>query len=408
MSGVANKLLDQMPGGFLCFTEAGLVLTINQTLLDQLGYEPSAVVGRSVESLLTTASQIFYQTHLYPLLKLQGKADEIFLSFRMQNGQSLPVLLSAATVGQGELSTYQCVCLVVRQRQKYDEEMIQAKRVAEQALRENSELAQAKEALEISQQLLDQQLMELEQKNQQLLQFGKLITHDLQEPLRKIMMLADLLGQDVEENQVVSDQKLVSRISQASQTMRELIQRLRKYQLLDSVPLRIEPTDLGQVLLDAKAIVDQQWKAGDSRLIHQGMPLIEGDRSQLVELFVQLMDNSVRFNHHPGHIPVEITVTGQLIEHNSFRSTQGKYRYQEFVRITYSDNGPGLDAGLGDKLFQIHKKASADSLGLGFGLAMSAKIVDNHGGMISANTSGKLKTQFIILLPIRYYSLPKS
>ncbi|QDK77525.1 PAS domain S-box protein [Spirosoma sp. KCTC 42546] len=404
MNGLSDELLNQMPGGYFYFTEEGILLGINQTLLDQLGYDAPDMAGKPVEALLTIASRIFYQTHFYPLLKLQGKADEIFLSLRMKNGQALPVLLNAASLKRDDSRVYQCVCLPVRQRQKYEEEILQSKREAQQALRENKELLEAKQTLEQHQHLLDQQLTELAQKNQQLWQFSKLITHDLQEPLRKITLLADALRQEEGQGLVLDEGKLLDRIMAASQSMRALIRRLGDYLSLEVDPEQIGLIDLQQVVVNASERVSQQHVT-NIRLVTHDLPQIEGDRGQLVNLFIELMTNSVLISHQPAHPPLEITITGQLIEQNSFRSLPGKYRYEEFIRITYSDNGPGLKIGLGDQLFLIHKNTSAGLLKLGFGLAICKKIIDNHGGMISVTPNSGSGAEFVILLPVRHHNL---
>lgn len=404
MNDLSGELLNQMPGGYFYFAEGGILLGINQSLLDQLGYNTPEVVGQSVETLLTIASRIFYQTHFYPLLKLRGKANEIFLSLRMKNGQSLPVLLNAASLKRGDSRVYQCVCLPVHQRQKYEEEILQAKREAQQALLENKELLVAKQTLEQHQQLLDQQLAELAQKNEQLRQFSKLITHDLQEPLRKITLLADALRQEEGQRLALDESKLLGRIMAASQSMRSLIRRLGDYLSLEVDPQQVGQIDLQQVVLKAKERVSQQHTT-EIRLVTGELAQVEGDRGQLVALFIELMTNSVRFTNQPAHSPLEITIAGQLIKHNSFRSLPDKYSYQDFIRITYSDNGPGLKAGLGDQLFLIHKKISAGLLKLGFGLAICKKIIDNHGGMISVTPDSGSGAQFIILLPVRHPTL---
>lgn len=404
MNDWSDELLNQMPGGYFYFAEGGILLGINQTLLDQLGYSTPEVVGQSVEALLTIASRIFYQTHFYPLLKLQGKADEIFLSLGMKNGQSLPVLLNAASLKRGDSRVYQCVCLPVRQRQQYEEEILLAKREAQQALRENKELLEAKQTLEQHQHLLDQQLTELAQKNGQLWQFSKLITHDLQEPLRKITLLADALRQQEGQRLELDEGKLLGRIIEASQSMRALIRRLGDYLSLEVDPERIGLIDLQQVVLNASERVSQQHGT-TVRLVTHDLPQLEGDGGQLVDLFIELMTNSVLFSNQAAHPPLEITITGQLIKHNSFRSLLGKYHYADFIRITYSDNGPGLKIGLGNELFLIHKKSSAGLLKLGFGLAICKKIIDNHGGMISVSPNNSEGAEFIILLPIQYQNL---
>ncbi|GAB4025410.1 sensor histidine kinase [Spirosoma koreense] len=398
---LSTKLLNQLPGGYVCFSDEGILLGINQTLLDQLGYEATEVIGQSIERLLTIASRIFYQTHFYPLLKLQGKAEEIFLSLRMKTGEALPILLNAATIQQDDLLLHQCICLTVRQRQQYEEQILEAKRIAQQAQLENTELIAAKQALEQQQHLLDEQLVELQQKNQEFWQFGKLITHDLQEPLRKITLLADALQQEANGSLVLDEGKLLGRIIDASQRMRELIRRLRDYMLLEAIQYTNHPADIASLVVDAKELVSQQRATTDIQLAIQDLPPIDGDRGQLLELFFQLIDNSVRFRHHPIQGSVEITITGQLVDFNRYRASPGKYHYQPFVQITYTDNGPGIQTELGEKVFQIHKKPGTGLTGLGFGLAICQKVVGNHGGTISLNPASKRGAQFIILLPVQ-------
>ncbi|GAB3914891.1 hypothetical protein GCM10028803_60970 [Larkinella knui] len=397
----STESFDEIPGGYFCFSDEGIVQAINRPLLEQIGYEPGEVVGRPLEALLTIASRIFFQTHLFPLLKLQAKAEEIFLTLRMKNGDSLPVLLNAASTRRGESVVHQCLCLPIRQRQKYEAEILHAKHLAEQALRENSELIEAKQALERHQQQLDEQLVELQQKNQELFQFGKLVTHDLQEPLRKIALLADLLQQQEPQGLTPTADRYLGKIIQASHAIRELIRRLRDYLLLDVSPHRFSRVALKDAILKAQALVGQHRQVSDIRLVTNELPVIDADLGQLVELFRQLIDNSVQFRKQPVQSPVEIRITAQLVEHNRFRSLPGKYNYTEFVRIQYEDNGPGLETGISERVFQIHNRKNPGKDGLGFGLAICKKIVANHEGVISVDAPRPPGARFVILLPVR-------
>ena len=81
-TGAAPAPLDLLPCGVLRFDDRGTVVAANATLHDMLGYAPGEIEGRHVERLLTVAGRIFYQTHLFPLLRLHGAAREIFLLLR--------------------------------------------------------------------------------------------------------------------------------------------------------------------------------------------------------------------------------------------------------------------------------------------------------------------------------------
>lgn len=165
----------------------------------------------------------------------------------------------------------------------------------------------------------------------------------MQEPLLKIAMLADVLRQETRKTLLLDDRTLLGRIIEASESMRELIRRLRDYLQLETNPRQIVPVELQQVVLEAKNRVSKRQEIDPIILNSKGLPSIEGDAKQLLELFIQLIDNSVRFRHSIDLRSVEISITGQLVEHKSFRAIQGKYHYGLVVdsKIVSSSKGAG-------------------------------------------------------------------
>ncbi len=128
-----DSLLDTVPCGFVSFGDDGRILAANATLLRWLGYEPDTLNGRHFETLLPVASRIFYQTHFFPLLKLTGQAEEVYLSLRTAEGGELPMLVNAVRREQNGAFVNDCVFMVVRQRSRYEDEILQARRTAEEA-----------------------------------------------------------------------------------------------------------------------------------------------------------------------------------------------------------------------------------------------------------------------------------
>jgi PAS domain S-box-containing protein len=128
-----DALLNTAPCGFLSFSEDGTVLAANATLAEWLGYAPEALNGRHLETLLPVASRIFYQTHFFPLLKLTGRVDEVYFSVRTAEGGDLPVLVNAVRRERSATFVYDCILMVVRQRSQYEDEILTAKRAAEEA-----------------------------------------------------------------------------------------------------------------------------------------------------------------------------------------------------------------------------------------------------------------------------------
>jgi len=130
-----DELLNTAPCGFLSFSDDGTILAANATLLGWLGCAEGELRGRHLESLLSPGGRIFYQTHFFPLLKLHGKAEEIFLSLRAANGDDVPVLVNAARMQRGGSAANDCVFVPMRQRRRFEDEILAAKREAEEANR---------------------------------------------------------------------------------------------------------------------------------------------------------------------------------------------------------------------------------------------------------------------------------
>ena len=99
------------------------VLSLRPTppLIGWLGYAFGALNGQSVETLLPVASRIFYQTHFFPLLKIAGEVEEVYLALRTAQGSELPVLVNAVRREHNGLPVNDCIFMVVRQRSRYED-----------------------------------------------------------------------------------------------------------------------------------------------------------------------------------------------------------------------------------------------------------------------------------------------
>lgn len=130
-----DEQLDNAPCGFLAFADDGTILTVNATLLGWLGRDACDLSGRHVEALFPPGGRIFYQTHFFPLLRLHGRAEEIYLSLRGADGEDVPVLVNAARRERGGSQVNECVFVPMRQRRRFEDEILSAKREAEEANR---------------------------------------------------------------------------------------------------------------------------------------------------------------------------------------------------------------------------------------------------------------------------------
>ena len=107
---------------------------INATLSELLGYPQDALLGKVMDLVLPIASRVFYQTHFFPLLKLQGKTEEIYFSLRTSQGEDIPILVNAVRRTQAETMINSCVVIPIRHRIQYEDEILKAKKTAEAAV----------------------------------------------------------------------------------------------------------------------------------------------------------------------------------------------------------------------------------------------------------------------------------
>lgn len=395
-----NDLLNILPCGFFSFTDDGRIVQINDTALQHLGYSSCEVVGRKVEDILTLAGRIFYQTHFFPLIRLHGKAEEIFFSLLAKDKTDIPVLLNAVRKPEGEGVINHCVYIPVHQRKKYEEEILQAKKIAEDALHKNAELVQTKQELETHAEELDRKINSLTQKNHELQQFNRIVTHDLQEPLRKIITFTDILFQDNRATLTPSGLHAVNRIHAACDRMRRLTDILQKFVYLDIEPKILSTVDLNTALeVAAEYVLSATPELPEIDLTLEPLPIVEGYAGQLEKLFAQLLDNAIRFRDPARKLAIGVQCC--IVQQNSFKTMADRYKYADYAKILFSDNGVGFENRYKDYVFLLLKKLQSDTPGLGFGLALCKKIVDNHYGSITADSSPGKGTTFTIMLPLK-------
>lgn len=198
-----DGLLNTAPCGFLSFTDDGTISVVNATLSKLLGYEPDELVGQRIELILPIAGRIFYQTHFFPLLKLQGKAEELYFSLRARQGNQVPVLVNAVRQERAGSCFNDCVFVPMSQRIQYEDELLQAKKIAEAATLAQRE---ANAALEQAQAILQLQQAELLAWNAKLDEQVQQRTAQLQQALNfqsLLQRITDKVRDSLDEHQIL-------------------------------------------------------------------------------------------------------------------------------------------------------------------------------------------------------------
>jgi phosphoserine phosphatase RsbU/P len=389
-----DNLLDKAPCGYLTFTDDGKICWVNQTLLTWLKFTSEELIGKNIEVILTVSSRIFYNTHFFPILKLQLRAEEIFIQLKTSQKDDLPALVNAERRLEGDTYTSHCVIIPLHQRKKYEEEILFAKRQAESALKENVHLQELRKSLEKKSLELESHYQKQLSANRSLLLFSKVISHDLQEPIHKIQLFTDrVLTKETVTERTRLD---LAKINNAAERLRILTRALEHYVSVDTENY-ISQVNLRKIIADAAKEVSESRQFSDYDLSVDEVPAISGYPKQLALLFFHLIDNAVQYREPSRRL--QIHVSSFLLDENLYQLSPNRYKYTEHVRITFTDNGIGFEMRYKDYVFEILKKISPSTEGLGVGLGLVKKIVDNHSGTIKVDSEPGNGTTFTITLP---------
>ncbi|TWF44138.1 phospho-acceptor domain-containing protein [Chitinophaga polysaccharea] len=237
----------------------------------------------------------------------------------------------------------------------------------------------------------------LEASNHDLQQFASVASHDLKEPLRKIQLFGAIL-RDKFLQMNPSALSYMERIVSSSERMARLINDLLNYSRLSG--------DSIYELTDFNVIVDEILSDLELMILERGaviavekMPQIEAVRGQVRQVFQNIISNALKFSRKDVAPRVEITAeTVTDLNPDSAAFSGGHY-----CRIVIRDNGIGFNEKYLSKIFTIFQRLHTAEVyeGTGIGLAIAQKVIDKHGGIITARSREGKGATFIIVLPLR-------
>jgi sigma-B regulation protein RsbU (phosphoserine phosphatase) len=388
-----NQHLDHAPCFYFSCREEGILLRVNNTLCERLGYNQEELEGKSVDQILTIASRIFRQTHFGPMLRLRGHAEEIFITLKTKDGEEVPILFNARQE-QDDAGGYAHIGIEVQNRKRYEDEIIAARKAAEAALQDNSVLTETKQELEKHLETLDQQMFQIRKHNRELVQLNKIVTHDLQEPIRKLSVFANMLqkGWDGEATQNVLP-RLVGAVNQ----MRHVTSGLQQYMWLSETAVTLTLVDLEKLLMEVRTQLLEEHPDVELLIDAGELSPILADEPQVRILFYQLLSNVIRFRKEGHPARAQLRQVGLTL--NKYRSIEGRYKYTEFTKLELSDSGVGFVNEFADTAFDLFRRLHSNG-GQGIGLALCRKVAEKHYGEISiAAQEGKGAT-VTVLLPV--------
>ncbi|HUQ28910.1 MAG TPA: PAS domain-containing protein [Usitatibacter sp.] len=135
--------LQTAPCGFLSVDDDGRILESNTTLAEMLSVKPGQLDNRHVDSIFAAPSRIFYQTHVFPTLKLQGRVMEVYVTLRDADGDDVPVMFNAVRKPRDERFVSDWMLMPMRQRDQYENLILEARRTAEATMQARTEALNA-------------------------------------------------------------------------------------------------------------------------------------------------------------------------------------------------------------------------------------------------------------------------
>jgi phosphoserine phosphatase RsbU/P len=360
-----EDLFENAPCGYLVLAPDGRIAMVNQTLCSWTGYSQGHFLGKRVHQFLNMAGRIYYETHIAPLLRMQGFFNEFAIDFLTESGERLAVIANAAEqrAAEGTLLATRLVVIKATDRRRYERELVDARTLATESLKSERETAELRE------------------------QFIAVLGHDLRNPLAAISAGARIL----QRSGVLQDQKelrVLDMINTTVTRMSDLIGNVLDFargRLGGGITLdRDTDCPLAPVL---EQVVDELRTASPERRIETSIAVTEPvdcDRTRIGQLASNLIGNAL--THGAPDTPVRVAA-----------STKGGA-----FEFSVANSGDPIPEAAMEKLFEpfVRGDIRASRQGLGLGLHIASQIARAHGGRIAV-TSTTAETRFVFTMPLR-------
>lgn len=362
-----SDLYDEAPCGYISIAPDARIAKLNRTLAEWLNCSPDDLVGKPIHTILSFGGKIAFETHVAPMLRLQGEAPEIAFDLQLDDGAKLPVIGNAKEKrgGDGEHLFTRFTLFKATERLTFERSLIEAKVRAEERFKgEHAQL-----------ELRDQ--------------FIAVLGHDLRNPLAAIeagMRILERQG-DADERTSAVIKEMRASLSRANELIDDVLDFARG-RLGTGIPLdysssaRLEEV-LQHVAQEVRAVAPEvaiELKLGD-------LSRVECDADRIGQLASNLLSNAVRYGERSKPVVLEATVEGDQFH------------------LSVANQGEPIPDAAREKLFLPFQRGEvADSgKGLGLGLFIVREIAHAHGGEMQLSSDNS-ETRFRLTMPcVRRY-----
>ena len=355
-------LIEKVQEGAVSISETGLILYCNQYFADLLHVPSNEIIGTYFHDYLDSVDAFLLTRQN---LTLGFGKGEIILKI---NDIKLPVYISLTDLSPF-IPAIGIIVTDLTQKKKHEQDLTNYRR-----------------ALEVK-------VAQLNRKNAELVEFVHVISHDIKEPLRKIVAYSSYLVEESREKLTEREIRLLSVVGNSATRLTSLVDDLVKYSTHDRAAT-YEPVDLNIVLQEV--IDDMEMDVADKKAIIdiENLPVISGSIVQIRQLFLNMLTNALKFQKENTAPIVKISPS---IHANIDPDIPDK----KFHCISIHDNGIGIEEDQIAKIFMIFKRLHTREAypGNGVGLSICKKIIENHEGHIKVVSTFGQGTTFNLYFP---------
>jgi sigma-B regulation protein RsbU (phosphoserine phosphatase) len=359
-----RDLFENAPCGYLTIGSDGRISKVNATFTAWTGFTPDKFIGRRLHQFLNMAGRIYYETHIAPLLRMQGFFNEFALDFETAAGERLPVIANAAERrdADGALLFTALVVIKATDRRRYERQLVDSRSELQKGLATERETAELRE------------------------QFIAVLGHDLRNPLAAISAGARILQRSgaLQEHKEL---RVLDMINTTVTRMSDLIDNVLDFargRLGGGITLSRDANRPLEPVLEQ--VVDELRTASPQRVIETSFEITERvncDRTRVGQLASNLIGNAL--THGAPDQPVRV---GAKTEGGQFK-------------LWVANAGDPIPPAAMEKLFEPFFRGDVrDSRqGLGLGLHIASQIAQAHGGRIDV-TSTPDETRFVFTMEL--------
>ena len=367
-----RAILDTALDGIITVDDKGILKSVNPAAQVMFGYTDGEMVGKKYSILIAESNRVGAERLLAGYIEtgrgvITTGQEEIG---RRKDGSEFPFEYS---VGETQFTGGRHFTAIIRD--------ITRRKRFHQTLRES--------------------MAKLVQSNRDLEGFAAIAAHDMQEPLRKIQIFGDRLAQNCSALLSEQGRDYLSRMVNAAARMRLMVNDLLELSRVTAKTTPLTPVNLGRIADELVTDLEIQLTQSGGRIEIEWLPTIEADALQMRQLMQNLIGNALKYRR-PDEPPV-VKLSGH------YQNSAGEPLVAEpsaggFCQIRVEDNGIGFDEKYLDRIFnpfqRLHGRGQYE--GSGIGLAICRRIVERHGGSITATSVPGRGSAFIVKLPLKH------